>query len=66
MIEGNLDNIIDNPAEVILQLQKADPNYIKQHLSFVGKRIVYELRGISALDLEQVHSKKSITVSRSF
>ena len=27
---------------------------------------MYELRGISALDLEQVHSKKSITVSRSF
>ena len=49
-----------------LQLQRADPNHIKQHISVVGKRIVYELRGISALDLEQVHSKKSITVSRSF
>ncbi len=49
-----------------LQLQKANPNHIKQHISVVGKRIVYELRGVSALDLEQVHSKKSITVSRSF
>ena len=49
-----------------LQLQRANPNHIKQHISVVGKRIVYELRGISALDLEQVHSKKSITVSRSF
>ena len=49
-----------------LELQRANPNHIKQHISVVGKRIVYELRGISALDLEQVHSKKSITVSRSF
>ena len=49
-----------------MQLQRANPNHIKQHISVVGKRIVYELRGISALDLEQVHSKKSITVSRSF
>ena len=49
-----------------LQLQQANPNYIKQHISVVGKRIVYELRGISTLDLEQVSSKKSITVSRSF
>ena len=49
-----------------LQLQRANPNHIKQHISVVGKRIVYELRGISALDLEEVNSKKSITVSRSF
>ena len=28
MIEGNLDTIIDNPAEVIQQLQKADHFYI--------------------------------------
>ena len=49
-----------------MQLQRANPDHIKQHISVVGKRIVYELRGISALDLEQVHSKKSITVSRSF
>ncbi len=49
-----------------LQLQQANPNYIKQHISVVGKRIVYELRGISTLDLEQVSSKKSITISRSF
>ena len=28
MVEGNLDTIIDNPAEVIQQLQKADHFYI--------------------------------------
>ena len=49
-----------------LQLQRADPSYIKQHLSVVGKRIVYELRGVPNLELEQINSKKSITVSRSF
>ncbi len=49
-----------------LQLQRANPNHIKQHLSVVGKRIVYELRGIPNLELEQISAKKSITVSRSF
>ena len=47
-------------------MQRADPSYIKQHLSVVGKRIVYELRGVPNLELEQINSKKSITVSRSF
>ena len=28
MVEGNLDTIMDNPAEVIQQLQKADHFYV--------------------------------------
>ena len=38
MIEGNLDTIIDNPAEVIQQLQKADHFYIC-HFSKKNDRI---------------------------
>ena len=49
-----------------LQLQRSNPNHIRQCISVVGQRIVYELRGISALGLEEVSPKKSITVSRSF
>ena len=49
-----------------LQLQQADPRQIRKIISVIGERIVYELRGNSCLDLEEVVNKKSITVSRSF
>ena len=49
-----------------LQLQRANPRLIRQCLSVVGERIIYELRGIPNLVLEEVSPKKSITVSRSF
>lgn len=49
-----------------LQLRGADPKRIKQLLSVVGERIVYELRGVSCLDLEEMVPKKSIMSSKSF
>ena len=49
-----------------LQLQRANPHLIRQCISVVGERIVYELRGIPTLGLEKVSRKKTITVSRSF
>ena len=49
-----------------LQLQQANPRQIRTLISVVGERIVCELRGLSCLALEEVGSKKSITVSRSF
>ena len=48
------------------QLQQSDPRKIRSMISVVGERIVYELRGIPCLTLEEVATKKSITVSRSF
>ena len=49
-----------------LQLQRANPRHIRNCLSVVGERIVYELRGYPNLYLENDNVKKSITVSRSF
>ena len=49
-----------------LQLQRANTHLIRQCISVVGERIVYELRGIPTLGLEKVSRKKTITVSRSF
>ena len=49
-----------------LQLQQSDPYQIRKLISVVGERIVYELRGDSCLQLEEVVNKKTITVSRSF
>ena len=49
-----------------LQLQQSDPCQIRKLISVVGERIVYELRGNSCLQLEEVVNKKTITVSRSF
>ncbi len=49
-----------------LQLRRSNPKLIRKSLSVVGERIVYELNGISCLNLEEVKNKKSIIVSRSF
>ena len=48
------------------ELQQSDPRKIRDLISVVGERIVYELRGIPCLALEVIAAKKSITVSRSF
>lgn len=53
---------INNPFE----LQQSDPRQIRNLISVVGERIVYELRGIPCLTLEGITAKQSITVSRSF
>ena len=49
-----------------LQLRETDPSFVRNHLSVIGERIVYELRGISCISLEQVAPKKNILSSKSF
>jgi DNA polymerase V len=54
---------IDKPIE----LRQANPRYVRQHLGVVGERIVYELRGISCIELEEMRAdKQNICCSRSF
>ncbi len=48
-------------------LKNAEDSWIRKHLSVVGLRTVWELRGISCLSLEEINpSKKSVVSSRSF
>ena len=47
-------------------LCSADPTFIRRQIGVVGERMVWELRGISCLPLEEASSKKSISCSRSF
>lgn len=50
-----------------LDLREAAPKAIRQRMTVVGERIVYELRGISCLSLELAPApQQGITVSRSF
>lgn len=49
-----------------LELRDAEPKIIRQQFSVVAERIVYELRGIACLDLEQPQPKQTIACSRSF
>lgn len=50
-----------------LDLSKADDNFIKKRMTIMGLRTVFELRGVSCIDLEHTPSpKKSIVSSRSF
>jgi len=54
---------IDKP----LELREANPHFIRQHLGVVGERIVYELRGTSCIELEEITAdKQNICCSRSF
>ena len=53
-------------VDTALKLRNSNPKMIRKCLSVVGERIVYELNGISCLNLEEVKQKKSIVVSRSF
>lgn len=49
------------------QLAEAPDEQIKKHLSILGLRTAWELRGVSCLPLEEVYSgKKSIAHSRAF
>ena len=53
--------------ETASQLRDADPKRIRQHMSVVGERIVYELRGHSCLPMTTIPAqRKGLTVSRSF
>ncbi len=48
-------------------LYHADPNLILNRLGIVGQRLVYELRGVSCIDLELIRpDKQNICCSRSF
>ena len=49
-----------------LQLRNSSPQKIRKYLGVVLERIVYELRGISCLDLDQFKPRKNIMISRSF
>ena len=49
-----------------LQLKNTDPKFIQKKLSIVVERMVYELQGLSCLDLEKQVAKKSIMSSKSF
>ena len=49
-----------------LDLRDASANRIRQYLGVVVQRIVYELRGISCLDIDKILPKKNIMCSRSF
>jgi DNA polymerase V len=50
-----------------LDLRGADPRFVRGHFSVVLERMVYELRGVPCLELEQVTpDRKSIMASRSF
>lgn len=48
------------------EFRDAEPSLIKQKLGVVGERMLWELRGMSCLPLEEPQDKKSITCSRSF
>ena len=49
-----------------LQLKNTDPKFIQKKLSVVVERMVYELQGLSCLNLEKQVAKKSIMSSKSF
>ncbi len=50
-----------------LELRNANDKWILKEMGVVGRRIVFELRGISCLPLEMVRSaRKSVLCSRSF
>src|SRR5579884_2444226 len=50
-----------------LALKRADPRFLRQHFNVVVERLVYELRGVPCIALEETEpERKSLTVSRSF
>jgi len=48
------------------QLRDSSPSRIRQYLGVVVERIVYELRGVVCLDINEILPKKNIMCSRSF
>jgi DNA polymerase V len=56
-----------NNIKTALELKNMPDGWIQKHLTIMGLRLVYELRGISCLPLEKVQqTKKAICTSRSF
>jgi DNA polymerase V len=59
--------LIKNNIFSAWDLKNADDTWVKHHLTIVGLRVVWELRGISCLNLEEVRApKKTVMSSRSF
>ncbi|WP_447556439.1 Y-family DNA polymerase [Vreelandella sp. EE22] len=53
--------------ETAWQLREASPKHLRKHFSVVMERIVYELRGVDCITLDDMtEPKKQIMVSRSF
>ncbi|WP_447956491.1 Y-family DNA polymerase [Vreelandella sp. EE7] len=53
--------------ETAWQLREASPKHLRKHFSVVMERIVYELRGVNCIELDDMtEPKKQIMVSRSF
>lgn len=48
------------------EFREMDPIFIKRQMGVVGERMLWELRGLSCLSLEEASPKKSISCSRSF
>lgn len=48
------------------EFREMDPPFVRHKLGVVGERMMWELRGISCLPLEEASAKKSISCSRSF
>lgn len=48
------------------EFREADPTLIRRKMGVVGERMLWELRGVSCLSLEEPAPKKSISYSRSF
>ncbi|RUR43387.1 Y-family DNA polymerase [Vreelandella populi] len=53
--------------ETAWQLREASPKHLRKHFSVVMERLVYELRGVDCIPLDDMaQPKKQIMVSRSF
>ena len=53
--------------ETAWQLREAEPKHLRNHFSVVMERIIYELRGVDCIHLDDMElPKKQIMVSRSF
>jgi DNA polymerase V len=56
-----------NDIRTALQFKNMPDGWIQKHMTIMGLRLAYELRGISCLPLEKVQeTKKAICTSRSF
>lgn len=48
------------------EFREMEPAFVRRKMGVVGERMLWELRGISCLPLEEASPKKSISCSRSF
>lgn len=48
------------------EFRAMDPVFVRKMMGVVGERMLWELRGMSCLPMEDVQAKQSITCSRSF